>query len=182
MEWLKNDEPLRVAIPHKYEVIGNGTQLRVRNIGFADTGAYMCQAGSVGGMARDISSLVVQENPLHSQFEDQCVTRYIFSYTSYPERLWSVLEITWNNILSGKYIDSIYLFILNPITVFFTTQLISSSHTLALCRRGRAEHQVPRVSRHGPGSLWARHVPSAARHTRHWRHTRHSGVRLRWQR
>lgn len=63
VEWLKNDEPLRVDIPHKYEVVGNGTQLRVRNIGYADTGAYMCQATSVGGMARDISSLVVQENP-----------------------------------------------------------------------------------------------------------------------
>ncbi|XP_066987830.1 follistatin-related protein 5-like isoform X3 [Macrobrachium rosenbergii] len=63
VEWLKNDEPLRVDIPHKYQVVGNGTQLRVRNIGYADTGAYMCQATSVGGMARDISSLVVQENP-----------------------------------------------------------------------------------------------------------------------
>ncbi|KAG7156991.1 Follistatin-related protein 5-like [Homarus americanus] len=63
VEWLKNDEPLRVDIPHKYEVVGNGTQLRVRNIGYADTGAYMCQATSVGGMARDISSLIVQENP-----------------------------------------------------------------------------------------------------------------------
>ncbi|XP_076032661.1 follistatin-related protein 5-like isoform X3 [Oratosquilla oratoria] len=63
VEWLKNDEPLRVDIPHKYEIIGNGTQLRVRNIGYADTGAYMCQATSVGGMARDISSLVVQDNP-----------------------------------------------------------------------------------------------------------------------
>ena len=67
VEWLKNEEPLRVDIPHKYEVLGNGTQLRVRNIGFADTGAYMCQAGSVGGVARDISSLVVQENPMHSK-------------------------------------------------------------------------------------------------------------------
>lgn len=67
VEWLKNDEPLRVDIPHKYEVVGNGTQLRVRNIGYADTGAYMCQATSVGGMARDISSLVVQENPAPSE-------------------------------------------------------------------------------------------------------------------
>ncbi|KAB7494853.1 Follistatin-related protein 5, partial [Armadillidium nasatum] len=46
-----------------YSVIGNGTQLHVRNIGYADTGAYMCQATSIGGIARDISSLVVQENP-----------------------------------------------------------------------------------------------------------------------
>lgn len=66
VDWLKNDEPLRVDIPHKYQVVGNGTQLRVRNIGYADTGAYMCQATSVGGMARDISSLIVQENPAPS--------------------------------------------------------------------------------------------------------------------
>ncbi|KAL7644797.1 UNVERIFIED_CONTAM: hypothetical protein RMT77_004610 [Armadillidium vulgare] len=63
VEWLKNDEPLRMDIPNKYSVIGNGTQLHVRNIGYADTGAYMCQATSIGGIARDISSLVVQENP-----------------------------------------------------------------------------------------------------------------------
>ena len=68
VDWLKNDEPLRVDIPHKYQVVGNGTQLRVRNIGYADTGAYMCQATSVGGMARDISSLIVQENPAPSMY------------------------------------------------------------------------------------------------------------------
>lgn len=68
VDWLKNDEPLRVDIPHKYQVVGNGTQLRVRNIGYADTGAYMCQATSVGGMARDISSLIVQENPAPSMW------------------------------------------------------------------------------------------------------------------
>ena len=67
VQWLKNDEPLRLDIPQKYEVIGNGTQLSVRNVAFADTGAYMCQASSVGGVSTDISSLVVQDAPMHSK-------------------------------------------------------------------------------------------------------------------
>ncbi|XP_058798657.1 follistatin-related protein 5-like isoform X2 [Phymastichus coffea] len=62
VEWLKNDEALREAA-EKYEVVGNGTRLAVRGINYADTGAYMCQATSVGGVTRDISSLVVQEQP-----------------------------------------------------------------------------------------------------------------------
>ncbi|VEN35697.1 unnamed protein product, partial [Callosobruchus maculatus] len=66
VEWLKNDEHLRVDNPRKYQVIGNGTALKVRNIAFADTGAYMCQATSIGGLTRDISSLVVQEQPTPS--------------------------------------------------------------------------------------------------------------------
>lgn len=48
MEWLKNDEPLRLDMPRKYQIIGNGTALKIRNIAFADTGAYMCQATSIG--------------------------------------------------------------------------------------------------------------------------------------
>lgn len=35
-------------IPRKYQIIGNGTSLKIRNIAFADTGAYMCQATSIG--------------------------------------------------------------------------------------------------------------------------------------
>ncbi|XP_065341205.1 follistatin-related protein 5-like isoform X2 [Cloeon dipterum] len=62
VEWLKNDEPLRMEAG-KYEMVGNGTELRVRHISYADTGAYMCQASSVGGLTRDISSLVVQDEP-----------------------------------------------------------------------------------------------------------------------
>ncbi|XP_059480798.1 follistatin-related protein 5-like isoform X2 [Neocloeon triangulifer] len=62
VEWLKNDEPLRMEAG-KYEMVGNGTELRVRHITYADTGAYMCQASSVGGLTRDISSLVVQDEP-----------------------------------------------------------------------------------------------------------------------
>lgn len=36
--WLKNDEPLHLEQPHKYEIIGNGTALKVHNISFSDTG------------------------------------------------------------------------------------------------------------------------------------------------
>ncbi|XP_069700035.1 follistatin-related protein 5-like isoform X2 [Periplaneta americana] len=66
VEWLKNDEPLKLDTPHKYEIIGNGTELQLHDIAYADTGAYMCQATNVGGMTRDISSLVVQEDPTPS--------------------------------------------------------------------------------------------------------------------
>ena len=68
VEWLKNDEPLKLDTPHKYEIVGNGTELKLHNIGYADTGAYMCQATNVGGMTRDISSLVVQEDPTPSKY------------------------------------------------------------------------------------------------------------------
>jgi Immunoglobulin I-set domain len=67
VEWLKNDEPLRGLEAGKYEMVGNGTELRVRRISYADTGAYMCQASSVGGLTRDISSLVVQDEPSPSK-------------------------------------------------------------------------------------------------------------------
>jgi len=67
VEWLKNDEPLRLDVPHKYKIIGNGTELQLHKIAYADTGAYMCQASNVGGVTRDISSLVVQEDPTPSE-------------------------------------------------------------------------------------------------------------------
>uniref|UniRef100_A0A6P7FSV5 Follistatin-related protein 5-like isoform X1 n=1 Tax=Diabrotica virgifera virgifera TaxID=50390 RepID=A0A6P7FSV5_DIAVI len=66
VEWLKNNEPLKMDRSRKYQIIGNGTSLRIRNIEFADTGAYMCQATSIGGLTRDISSLVIQEQPTTS--------------------------------------------------------------------------------------------------------------------
>ncbi|XP_074037998.1 follistatin-related protein 5 isoform X2 [Leptinotarsa decemlineata] len=66
VQWLKNDEPLKLDPSRKYQIIGNGTALKLRNIVFADTGAYMCQATSIGGLTRDISSLVVQEQPIPS--------------------------------------------------------------------------------------------------------------------
>ena len=34
--------------PHKYQIVGNGTALRIKKIAFADTGAYMCQATNIG--------------------------------------------------------------------------------------------------------------------------------------
>lgn len=64
VEWLKNDEPLKlIPASNKYTLIGNGTELRVDDITYADTGAYMCQASNIGGVTRDISSLIVQEDP-----------------------------------------------------------------------------------------------------------------------
>nr|XP_034186881.1 follistatin-related protein 5-like isoform X3 [Osmia lignaria] len=63
VEWLKNDEPLNHDQPGKYDLIGNGTKLMIKNVDYADTGAYMCQASSIGGVTRDISSLVVQDQP-----------------------------------------------------------------------------------------------------------------------
>ena len=65
VEWLKNDESLH-DLGNKYDVVGNGTKLAIRNIGYADTGAYMCQATSFSGVTKDISSLVVQEQPTPS--------------------------------------------------------------------------------------------------------------------
>ncbi|XP_037025567.1 follistatin-related protein 5-like isoform X2 [Bradysia coprophila] len=63
VNWLKNDEPLHSDQPYKYEIIGNGTSLKVHNISFSDTGAYMCQGSNIGGTFRDISSLIVQDEP-----------------------------------------------------------------------------------------------------------------------
>lgn len=61
MVWLKNEERLKLDMVHKYRVVGNGTELSIDNIDYADTGAYMCQASNTGGVTRDISSLIVQE-------------------------------------------------------------------------------------------------------------------------
>ncbi|XP_050437468.1 follistatin-related protein 5-like [Adelges cooleyi] len=59
--WLKNEERLKLDLVQKYKEIGNGTELSIENIDYADTGAYMCQASNTGGVTRDISSLIVQE-------------------------------------------------------------------------------------------------------------------------
>jgi len=48
-------------------VIGNGTKLLIRKVDYADTGAYMCEASSAGAVTRDISSLVIQEQPTPSK-------------------------------------------------------------------------------------------------------------------
>lgn len=62
VSWLKNDEELKIT-SEKYTVIGNGTALLVGKITYSDTGAYMCVASSSAGSRRDISSLVVQDQP-----------------------------------------------------------------------------------------------------------------------
>jgi hypothetical protein len=68
VEWLKNDEPLRSNAGERIESIGSYSGLKIHSINFADTGAYMCQASSIGGLARDISSLVVQDDSTPSRF------------------------------------------------------------------------------------------------------------------
>ncbi|XP_064457784.1 follistatin-related protein 5-like isoform X1 [Ornithodoros turicata] len=60
--WLKNDEGLKMATD-KYTIVGNGTALMVGKITYSDTGAYMCVASNPAGSTRDISSLVVQDQP-----------------------------------------------------------------------------------------------------------------------
>ncbi|KAG8190293.1 hypothetical protein JTE90_012583 [Oedothorax gibbosus] len=60
--WLKNDEELKMG-SEKYTIIGNSTSLVVGKITYSDTGAYMCVATNPAGTARDISSLVVQDQP-----------------------------------------------------------------------------------------------------------------------
>lgn len=67
VRWLKNDKPLSEDPPDKYQVIGNGTKLLIKKVDYADTGAYMCEATSAGGLTRDISSLVIQEQPTPSK-------------------------------------------------------------------------------------------------------------------
>ncbi|GAB6019625.1 hypothetical protein CHUAL_001187 [Chamberlinius hualienensis] len=62
VHWLKNDEELKMA-KQKYSVVGNGTSLAIRKIVYSDTGAYMCVASNSAGTVRDISSLVVQDDP-----------------------------------------------------------------------------------------------------------------------
>lgn len=56
MEWLKNDEPLKMEAPHRYQLVGNGTALKIKGISYADTGAYMCQATNVGKSLRSLVS------------------------------------------------------------------------------------------------------------------------------
>lgn len=66
--WLKNEDRLKLDLVLKYKVVGNGTELSINNIDYADTGAYMCQASNTGGVTRDISSLIVQEILTPSKF------------------------------------------------------------------------------------------------------------------
>ncbi|XP_054711167.1 follistatin-related protein 5-like [Uloborus diversus] len=60
--WLKNDEELKL-MSDKYTIVGNGTALLVGKITYSDTGAYMCVASNLAGTTRDITSLIVQDQP-----------------------------------------------------------------------------------------------------------------------
>ncbi|XP_055933578.1 follistatin-related protein 5-like isoform X2 [Argiope bruennichi] len=62
VSWLKNDEELKL-MTDKYTIVGNGTALLVGKITYSDTGAYMCVASNPAGMTRDITSLIVQDQP-----------------------------------------------------------------------------------------------------------------------
>lgn len=58
VRWLKNDN-LVVPSQNKYSITGEGITLKVKDINFSDTGAYMCQAQNAAGKRIEISSLVV---------------------------------------------------------------------------------------------------------------------------
>jgi len=58
VRWLKNDNPV-IPSKDKYTIAGDGITLKVKDINFSDTGAYMCQAQNEAGKRIDISSLVV---------------------------------------------------------------------------------------------------------------------------
>ncbi|XP_050056209.1 follistatin-related protein 5-like isoform X1 [Aphis gossypii] len=78
--WLKNEERLKLDMVHKYRVVGNGTELSIDNIDYADTGAYMCQASNTGGVTRDISSLIVQEILTPSEYAAPKEERRFFAF------------------------------------------------------------------------------------------------------
>ncbi|XP_018495062.1 follistatin-related protein 5 [Galendromus occidentalis] len=79
VKWLKNDEDLKM-LADKYTIVGNGTALMVSKITYSDTGAYMCVASSPAGSSRDISSLVVQDEPAPSEFERIPFSRRFFAF------------------------------------------------------------------------------------------------------
>lgn len=60
-------------------VAGNGTALLVGKITYSDTGAYMCVAANPAGVTRDITSLIVQDQPTPSKHPPpDYLTRLIF--------------------------------------------------------------------------------------------------------
>lgn len=87
VQWLKNDEALNHDQPDKYDIIGNGTKLIIKNVDYADTGAYMCQASSIGGVTRDISSLVVQEQPTPSKSLVMCMYKPVLLYVDIKQKI-----------------------------------------------------------------------------------------------
>ena len=97
MEWLKNDEPLRSNAGERIESIGSYSGLKIHSINFADTGAYMCQASSIGGLARDISSLVVQDDSTPSRFPTSRPSSlfFVFSYFLFLLLLVAVIDVLY---------------------------------------------------------------------------------------
>ncbi|CAG0881324.1 unnamed protein product [Cyprideis torosa] len=64
--WLKNDAALSDGSDmetEKFDIRGNGRFLRIQDLTYSDTGAYMCQGTSPGGLQRGVSSLIVQDHP-----------------------------------------------------------------------------------------------------------------------
>lgn len=68
VRWLKNDATLDES-NNRFEMLGNGSRLRIHNLTYSDTGAYMCQATSTGGSVQEISSLIVQDDPVASKIQ-----------------------------------------------------------------------------------------------------------------
>lgn len=69
IQWLKNDEFLDNK--PKYQYHANQSQLRITDLMYSDTGAYMCQASNSGGKVRDISSVVVTDYPAPTVLSDE---------------------------------------------------------------------------------------------------------------
>lgn len=67
--WLKNNEPLDAA-DTRLVLSGNGTALRIHNATYTDTGAYACRATNIGGVQQAISSLIVQDEPIPSEWRN----------------------------------------------------------------------------------------------------------------
>ncbi|PRD32101.1 UNVERIFIED_CONTAM: Fstl4 [Trichonephila clavipes] len=84
--WLKNDEELKMG-SEKYTIIGNSTALVVGKITYSDTGAYMCVATNPAGTTRDISSLVVQDQPARSKPFSQRINSFSSKLRTHNIRL-----------------------------------------------------------------------------------------------
>ncbi|XP_065567373.1 follistatin-related protein 5-like [Artemia franciscana] len=72
VEWLKNDAPIALSrLDDKYSIRGESSVLKISQINYADTGAYMCQASGLAGVSRDISSLVVREDAVSDGIQEE---------------------------------------------------------------------------------------------------------------
>lgn len=101
--WLKNNEPLNGA-DVRLQLVGNGTALRIHNASYADTGAYACRASNIGGVAQEMSSLIVQDEPLPSELNS------IFSAQTGNLSIYS-FEIESDDIIINWVNDSCRMYI-----------------------------------------------------------------------